>query len=321
MAATRFRYNPETCRYEPFYIKGKTLRNKILVFTLLSLTVAAIGYVYLNRYFETIDELLLEQKNQTLKVEWDMLHQRVEKAKDQLAMFIDKDDNNYRVILDTQPLGFSIREAGVGGSEKINHQLLKDFPLILDEYLAVEKINHQLDVEVQSYKEIDKILDQKIAIWASKPAIQPLSNWDLTYLHTTYGSRLHPILNYFREHKGLDFSADTGTPVYATGDGKVKNVYLSESLGKVIFIDHLYGYETRYAHLSKFNVIIGQSVKRGEIIGYVGSTGLSGGAHLHYEVLYHNEHVNPINFFQRDLSNKEYEKLIEETARPLDSLD
>jgi murein DD-endopeptidase MepM/ murein hydrolase activator NlpD len=321
MARTKFRYNPYTCRYEPYYVKGKVLRKRFFMFLFLSLAVAAGGYRWLNSYFETLDELLLAEKNRALKVEWDILHQRVERANQKLAEFIDKDDHNYRVILDSNPLEPSIREAGVGGSEKINHKILRDFPAILHEYQAIEKLQHQLDVEVQSYSEIDKMLDAKIAMWAAKPAIQPLSNEDLTYLHIKYGPRMHPILGFIREHKGLDFSADIGTPVYATGDGKVKTAYYSESLGNVIFIDHLFGYETRYAHLSKFRVDNGQEVKRGEIIGYVGDTGLSGGPHLHYEVLYHGEHINPINFFQRDLNNQEYEKLIEMASKhhaPLD---
>lgn len=321
MARTKFRYNPETCRYEPFYVKGKALRKRIFVFMFLSFMLAAGGYFWLKNYFETVDELLLEQKNQALRIEWDILHQRVKQVSENLAHFIDKDDNNYRVILDSPPLSPSIREAGVGGSEKINHKLLNDFPEVLREYSAVEKLQHQVEVEVQSYKEINQMLDRKIAIWAAKPAIQPLSNKDLTYLHTTYGSRMHPILGFIRGHKGLDFSADIGTPVYATGDGRVKNAYYSESFGNVIFIDHLYGYETRYAHLSRFNVKNGQQVKRGEVIGYVGNTGLSGGPHLHYEVLYQDEHVNPINFFQRDLNNKEYEKLIELASHPQPPLD
>lgn len=264
---------------------------------------------------------MLEEKNKTLKVSWDVLHHRVEKANRELAAFIEKDDHNYRVILDSNPLPPSIREAGVGGSERINYKLLKDFPFILYEYQLVEKLQHQLDVEVQSYAEIGKMLDDKLAMWAAKPAIQPLSNEDLEYLHIKYGPRLHPILGFVREHKGLDFSADIGTPVYATGDGKVKSAYFSESLGNVIFLDHRFGYETRYAHLSKFNVETGQVVKRGEIIGYVGDTGLSGGPHLHYEVLFLGGHVNPINFFQRDLSNAEYEKLIDLASRPHPPLD
>ena len=319
--ATKYRYNKETCRYEPFYVKGKILRQRIFVFVSLSFVVALGGYFWLISHFETIDEMLLEQNNQTLKIEWNMLHERIEKANKSLAALIDKDDNNYRVILDSSPLSASIREAGVGGSERINHKLLKEFPIILDEYTTIEKLRHQVDVEIQSFKEIDKMLDQKIAMWASRPAIQPISNLQLNRLHLTFGLRLHPIFKVLQDHKGLDFTAPEGTPVYATGDGVVSQAYFSSSYGKVIFIDHNYDYETRYAHLSAFAVQQGDKIKRGEIIGYVGNTGNSVSDHLHYEVLFNGIQVNPINFFQRDLNNKEYGKLIEEGSKQLNSLD
>jgi murein DD-endopeptidase MepM/ murein hydrolase activator NlpD len=123
------------------------------------------------------------------------------------------------------------------------------------------------------------------------------------------------------EHKGLDFSAAHGTPVYATGDGEVKLAYFSSTYGNVIYLDHGYNYETRYAHLSNYAVKPGDKVKRGQIIGYVGDTGTSVGPHLHYEVLYGGQHVNPINFFQRDLSNEEYQKLIDAGSKNSNSLD
>ena len=321
MAKARYRYNPETCRYEPYYLRGKELRNRTMMFLTISMTVALAGYFYLRSYFETVDEFLLEQRNQTLKVEWSGLRQRINHANDKLAHYIDKDDHNYRVILDSHPLAPSIRQAGVGGSVKIDPKLLEKFPVIYHEFKRVELLRHQSDVELQSYSEINKILDKKIAMWSSKPAIQPLRNEDLTYLHTTYGSRFHQILGYVRDHKGLDFTADTGTPVYATGDGRVERASYSQSFGNVVYLDHQYGYETRYAHLSKFNVKAGQRVKRGDLIGYIGNTGLSKGPHLHYEVLFQGEHLNPINFFQRDLSNKEYQKLIEEAEQEHESLD
>jgi murein DD-endopeptidase MepM/ murein hydrolase activator NlpD len=264
---------------------------------------------------------LLEQQNQTLKVEWDNLHHRVEKAGQELAQFIDKDDNNYRVILDSNPLSPSIREAGVGGSEKINLKLVKDFPAILDEYTTIEKLKHQVEVEIQSYQELEKMLDEKISMWASRPAIQPINNVQLDRLHLSFGLRMHPIFHVMMDHKGLDFTAEEGTPIYATGDGKIAQSYYSSSYGKVLFLNHGFGYETRYAHLSEFAVSSGERVKRGQIIGYVGNTGNSVSDHLHYEVLFNGNHVNPINFFQRDLKNQEYEKLIEEAGKNTESLD
>jgi murein DD-endopeptidase MepM/ murein hydrolase activator NlpD len=321
MARTRFTYNTETCKYEPFYVRGKALGNRIFIFLSLSFVLAFCGYFWLINHYVTIDEIMLEEKNKTLKIEWDILHDRVEQADRSLAELVEKDDHNYRVILDSHPLSSSIRNAGVGGSERINKKLLKEFPIILDELTTVEKLRNQMDVQVQSFKEIEKLLDIRIQMWASRPAIQPINNQQLRFLHTTFGLREHPLLKIFREHKGLDFTAEEGTPVYATGDGKVAQAYYSDSYGKVIFLEHGFEYETRYAHLSEWVVTEGQNVKRGEIIGYVGDTGTSAGSHLHYEVLFKGVHVNPINFFQRDLSNKEYEKLIEEGSKHINSLD
>jgi len=193
--------------------------------------------------------------------------------------------------------------------------------MIIGDYVSLEKLKHQLEVEVQSYEEIEDILNDKLVAWVTRPAIQPVSNTELERLHLTYGLRLHPIFNVMKDHKGLDFAAPTGTPVYATGDGKISMSYFSESYGNVIYIDHGHDFETRYAHLSQFAVKPGENVKRGQIIGYVGNTGNSVSSHLHYEVLISGHHVNPINFFQRDLNNKEYQKLIETGSKNSISLD
>ncbi len=312
MSNVKFRYNHETCRYEPYRVTGKVLRRRAFVFFSLSFMLAMAGYFWVRNYFETLEELSLERKNQALKIEWDLLSRRVQDANQQLAYFIEKDDKNYRVILDSPPLEASIREAGVGGSERVDYSLISDYPMIAREYASVEKLKHQVEVELQSYQELDKMLAHKMSMWAARPAIQPLSNKDVIYVHTRYGPRMHPLLGFVRDHRGLDFTADKGTPVYATGDGVVKMAYYSQSYGNVIFLDHGFGYETRYAHLSDFNVRKGQRVKRGELIGFVGNTGLSGGPHLHYEVLLNDEHVNPIHFFQRDLSRKEFQKIIDQ---------
>ena len=319
--ATRFRYNPTACRYEPYYVTGKSLRNRVIIFFLLSFFLALGGYVYLLKYIPSLDEIFLAEENQRLKVEWEILHEQIADANATLMTLIEKGDYNYRVILDSEPLDPSIREAGIGGSEKIHTAELQDIPLILQEYVKFGKLKHQLEVEIQSYDEIARMYKEKSMMWASRPAIQPVSNETLTHLHATFGERYHPLLGYLRDHKGLDFTADIGTPVYATGDGVVKIAYFSGSYGNVIFINHGYGYETRYAHLSAFNVKRGQQIKRGDIIGFVGNTGLSRGPHLHYEVLYKGLQINPINFFQRDLSNKEYEKLVEEGSKQRESLD
>jgi len=292
-------------------LRGKALHGQVVMFIGLSLLLAVTFYVAFTRNFDSLDEQLLQRENFTLKAEWQILEDRIHESFGELNSLVEKDDKNYRVILDVDPLAPEIRKSGVGGSEKFNVDEIKNFPTLIYDYTILEKLKHKLDVEVQSYQELNKMLNERIHMWASRPAIQPINNKQLDQLNMSYGARMHPIFKVIKEHNGLDFSASRGTPVYATGDGNVTMAYYSDSYGNVIYIDHGHGYETRYAHLSKFATKPGDKVKRGHIIGYVGNTGTSVSPHLHYEVLFNNQHVNPINFFQRDLSNEEYERLIE----------
>ena len=321
MAKNKYRYNPETCRYEPVYATGKSILKRTSLFFFISFLTGLGGFLYYNQNFESLEELRLKQKNKSLKSAWSILNQRIENTNRELLTLIEKDDQNYRVILDSEPLPANVREAGTGGSEKINISPIREFPTIMTNYLQLEKVKHQLDVEVQSYDELSTMLDDKIKMWASRPAIQPINNKQLQQLHMTYGSRFHPIFHVYLEHKGLDFAAAHGTPIYATGDGIIAMAYFSGSYGNVVYLNHGHHYETRYAHLSKFAVQAGERVKRGQVIAYVGNTGHSVSSHLHYEVLFNGQHVNPINFFQRDLSNKEYDKLIEDGSKQVEPLD
>ena len=321
MATKKFIYNYETCRFEPLTVRGKLLRKKISIFLILALGIAIGTYYATISKLDTVSAIRLAQRNEQLKFNWNVLTKRVKSAQKKLTTYIEKDDQNYRVILDREPLESTIREAGVGGSERINANTLEDFPYILKGYETVEKIKYQTEVEIQSYDELEQLLDHKLKAWAARPAIQPINNKQLDRLHLTYGLRLHPIFKIVREHKGLDFAAARNTPVYATGDGVITHAYYSESFGKVVFIDHGFDFESRYAHLNNFAVKTGDRVKRGQIIGYVGNTGHSVSDHLHYEILCKGEHVNPINFFQRNLSNAEYQKLIDTHSENTTSLD
>lgn len=319
--AQKYRYNPETLKYEPWYLRGRTLRLRMAFFTAVAFVMALIGYGAYVKAVGSFDEMVLKQRNEKLRISWQLLEDRMNHASEKLQQLAERDDKNYRVILDIDPLQANIRKAGVGGSEKFDRSPLQDFPHILKTYDSLLSLQHQVGIELQSFTELTKLTDNKLEAWASKPAIQPISNKQLDKLHMTYGARLHPIFKRVMDHKGLDFAASTGTPVYATGDGKIAMAYFSGSYGNVIYIDHGHDYETRYAHLSRFAIQPGAEVKRGQVIGYVGNTGNSKASHLHYEVLYKGQHVNPINFFQRDLSNKEYEKLIEigsQQDHPLD---
>ncbi len=311
MSRVKYQYNPKTCKYEPWYLRGKALQDQVAIFLGLSLLLGGGLYLIFIRNYNSLEEQLLKRENLTLKAEWQIIEDRIHESFSALNTLVEKDDKNYRVILDAEPLSAEIREGGSGGSEKFNAEEIREFPNLVYNYTILHKLKNKLDVEIQSYQELDEMLNERIQMWASRPAIQPISNKELDRLHMSYGSRFHPIFKVVKDHFGLDFSASKGTPVYATGDGKVTMAYFSPTYGNVIYIDHGHGYETRYAHLSKFAVQQGDRIKRGHVIGLVGSTGTSVSSHLHYEVLFRNQHVNPINFFQRDLSNKEYERLIE----------
>ena len=316
-----FIYNPETCQYEPQFLTGKKLFRNLIQFFSLSL-IAALGvfFWYINHY-APLEEQNLERENYALRTQWQSLEKSMDVASSQLAEIVQQDDYNYRIILDLEALGNTQREAGVGGAEPLYLAEIKPYNTITNTYSRYEKLQHQVDVEKQSFEELNKVVATKRNMWASRPAIQPIDNKDLQRLHTTYGLRFHPLLGYTRPHKGLDFTAAMGTPVYATGDGVVLTSYFSTTFGNVVYLNHGFDFETRYAHLTKYIVESGEFVKRGQVIGYVGNTGTSVSPHLHYEVLFKNDQINPINFFQRDLNNLEYEKLIKSASSSNAALD
>jgi murein DD-endopeptidase MepM/ murein hydrolase activator NlpD len=292
-----------------------------LIFISLS-TILGLGlYRILTERIDSLEDQLLRRENMKLKTELRILSDRMRAANDELQALIDKDDHNYRVILDTDPLSPEIRNGGIGGSERFDEAEIGKLPELMTTYSELANLQSKLDVEIQSYAQLNDLLKEKTRMWSSRPAIQPINNKQLDQLHMTYGTRLHPIFKVYKDHNGLDFSAPKGTPVYATGDGIVTRANTSSSYGRVIYLNHGHGYETRYAHLSRFAVRPGERIKRGHILGYVGNTGTSVSAHLHYEVLFNERNLNPINFFQRDLSNKEYERLIEIASTQNKALD
>lgn len=321
MAAPHFTYNPHTCQYEPVYLTGKRLLKKSAVFLTVALIIASAAFSWYMNRFSPIEEQLQRKRNKALLAQWQALNNQVARRQKTLIALAEQDDHTYRVILDLPALSAGQRLAGAGGAEKNYPEEVRKYPLVLESYKQLDRLKHQAEVEQQSFNQLSETATIKNTMWASRPAIQPVDNRELTRLHTTFGLRMHPIFNVLMDHKGLDFTAPKGAPVYATGDGRVSMAYFSGSYGNVIFIDHGFDYETRYAHLYKFNVTPGQFVKRGQLIGYVGNTGISVSPHLHYEVFYKGQAVNPIYFFQRDLSNLEYRKLIQTAGKSESSLD
>ena len=312
MAKIYYRYNSETCKYEPIIHPRKQVLRSSLKFISTAFLIGFAGFIYVNYNYLSYDEFTLKKENEKLKLEWQLLQNKISGTSNSLAKLENEDDNYYRVVLDIGKLDKDIRSGGAGGSQKYELSPDERVAEVALAYEDLNKISSRLEVESQSLSEIDNRVTRFEDMMVTRPAMQPIDNRQLTRFNTIFGMRKHPIHGDWRNHNGLDLTADSGTPVYATGDGVVVLAKYNGGYGNVIFLGHGYGFESRYAHLSKFKVIQGQRVKRGELIGYVGNTGLSTNSHLHYEVLYNNKWINPIYFMYRDFSQAEYNELLKE---------
>lgn len=315
MARIKYYYDTETCKYER--VKTKLQDVVLNLLGLASLIIAAaVGLLLLyNNYFESPKELMLKNEVAEMEYYYDNLNEKVEEIEAVVKALETRDDNIYRVVLGAEPIDPAIRNAGVGGIDRyaeIKNKKIPNKESLIGLNESVDKLRRKLYIQSKSYDEIIELADNKAKILAAIPAIQPISNKELIRLASGFGYRIHPIYKVKKLHTGIDFSAPIGTPIYATADGKVKTVNVRFSgYGKTVEIDHGFGFVTRYAHMHDFEVREGQKVKRGQVIGYVGNTGLSTAPHLHYEVIKNNKKINPVHYFFNDLNATEYEKVVE----------
>jgi len=315
MARIKYYYDTETCKYER--IKTKKTDIVLNALGIMSLTIAmAVGLLIMySNYFESPKELMLKNEVSELKYYYSKLNQEVATLDKTLKGLEHRDDNIYRVVLGAEPIDKSVRDAGVGGSDRyaeIKEKNILHEDLVIDLQENADKLRRKLYIESKSQDEVVHLAEKKEKLFAAIPAIQPIANKQLIALASGFGMRVHPIYKVKKMHSGIDFAAPIGTPIYATADGKIEEVSVRFSgYGKMIVIDHGFGYKTRYAHMHDFAVRQGQNIKRGELIGYVGDTGLSTAPHLHYEVLMNGVLINPVHYFFNDLSPAEYEKIVE----------
>jgi murein DD-endopeptidase MepM/ murein hydrolase activator NlpD len=315
MARIKYYYDTETCKYERIKTTtGDIILNALGIFS-LTLAMAAGILLISSSYFESPKELLLKNEVKEMEFYYDNLLQEVNKLQVQLENMEYRDDNIYRVVLGAEPIDKSIRDAGIGGIDR--YQDIREKNIIHEDIIVklseqVDNIRRKIYIESKSQDEVVELAENKEKLFAAIPAIQPVANKQLIALASGFGIRIHPIYKVRKMHTGVDFAAAIGTPIYATADGTIDKVDVSFSgYGKVIEIDHGFGYRSRYAHMHGFAVRQGQKVKRGDLIGYVGNTGLSTAPHLHYEVFVNGIHANPVHYFFNDLNPAEYEKIIE----------
>ncbi len=314
MAKVKYRYNPETLSYDKVTTTSKEKAIKWGIMFVGSIVISIGYYMIYSQMYDMPKERVLTNELASIKFDYQVLSQELDHLDMVLSDIQKRDDNIYRTVLESEPIPISKRQAGFGGVNR--YEALEGYDnseLMIAVAKHTDIIKSQLYVQSLSYDELIEKAKNIEQMAICRPAIQPISNKELKHRASGYGWRIHPIWGVRKFHEGLDFSADTGSDIYATGDGKVIKAEYSGGYGKMVLVDHGFGYQTLYAHMSAIGVNVGDEVKRGDVIGAVGNTGDSTGPHLHYEVHKNGQHVNPIDFFYNELSPDEYVRMVEQS--------
>lgn len=323
MPRLKYKFNPSTLNFEKISYGIRDYTISALRYLFAGLVIGAIGVVLYASFFKDPETARLSREVKFLKGQISELNNQI----DTLELFVtdleEKDDNVYRSIFGAEPYPEHLRKGGIGGSDR--YRDLKGFDNseeIIETQKRINRLQRALVSQSKSFEEVYELAKSKDTMLKCIPAIQPVSNKDLKRLASGFGMRIHPIYKIAKMHTGLDFTADIGTEIYATGDGIVESIESKYSgYGQHVIINHGFGYESLYAHMSRVAVRPGQKVRRGEIIGYVGNTGTSTGPHLHYEVMKNGEKVDPSFYFYSDITPEQYEDMLKRSANAKQSFD
>jgi murein DD-endopeptidase MepM/ murein hydrolase activator NlpD len=325
MSKVKYYYDAENLAYKRIKTKKRKKVGYIFLFLLSSLLFGFLCLVLLinTPYFETPKDKLLTGELESMKLNYKLLNRKMDLMTDVLSAIEERDNNIYRIYFNTSPIPDEQRKAGFGGTNRYKDlEGFNNSELVINTNKKLDMLTKELVIQSKSLDEIVALAKQKEKLLAAIPAIQPVKNEDLKRMASGFGYRSDPFTKIRKFHYGMDFTAKTGTPVYATGDGVVLKADNSLSgYGNHIQISHGYGYVTLYAHLSKYNCRPGKKVKRGDVIGYVGSTGRSEAPHLHYEVIKGKEKINPLNFYYGSISAQEYVEITKLANQENQSLD
>ncbi|OMP75061.1 MULTISPECIES: M23 family metallopeptidase [unclassified Chitinophaga] len=312
MKKVKYFYNTQTLKYEKLVV---SLRVKVL--RILGFVSAAIvtGFIFLSISYRVLDspkEKNLRRDLEVMNEKYEEMQGRMKEVKSQLAELEHRDNEIYRVIFEASPIPDSARAGNMAKEEELSQMAsFSSSEIIASTGALLQELVHRIGIQAKSYEKIDDLVKNKQKMLASIPAIQPVSNKDLKRIASGFGYRIDPIYKTVKYHSGLDFAAPAGTPIYATGDGVVEEASMSDvGYGNHVVVNHGYGYRTRYGHMLKIKVKTGTAVKRGDVLGWVGSTGKSTGPHCHYEVEKNGEKVDPVYFFFNDLSPEEFDRML-----------
>lgn len=307
-------YNPRTRTYDRIY---PTIRQRILSIIrrlFYGMGLGAGCFLVFFFLFGSPSEKELRSENARMEAQYNVLSKQLDDALTVLSDIQQRDDNLYRVVLQADPIADGIRSASYKEGRYEEFMDLANADLVVGTTRKLDLLRRQLYIQSKSFDEVVNLCKEHDEMLLCIPAIQPISNKDLKQTASGYGVRVDPIYKTTKFHSGMDFSANPGTDVYATGNGTVVSAGWETAYGNTIEINHGFGYRTRYAHLQSIKVKVGQKVVRGETIGGVGSTGKSTGPHLHYEVVVKGQKVNPVNYYFMDLSAEDYDKMIQMAA-------
>ena len=323
MKKVKYFYNTHTLRYEKL---TTPLRVKLLrVFGFIAATIfsAFIIVSLAQKYFPSAAERALRQENANLRYNYTVLEKEIADLEKRMAALEKRDNQVYRSIFESDPIPDSARSKMIEKLEELKKIAgMTQEQLIVSATNSLNRLHNRLNFQGKSFDRVNELIEKKEDLLAAIPAIQPVSNKELERVASGFGYRIDPVYKIPKMHAGLDFTANTGTPIYATADGTVsESGFNTGGYGNHVVVNHGFGYETLYAHMVRIKARRGQKVKRGEVIGWVGSTGKSTGPHLHYEVHKNGTPLDPVYFFYNDLTPEQYDRLLKLAATRNQSFD
>lgn len=323
MKKIKYYYNTNTLRYEKLETPLRVKLLRVFGFIAAALVTAGLISYAAFQFIGSPREKILQQQNEDLKDTYRQLRDRIESLQQQMKELEKRDNDVYRAIFEASPVPDSARAKELETKLEIESvKRLKDNQLVSSIINTLNSLTSRIETQKKSYDEVEKLVKNKEQLLARTPAIQPVSNKDLNRIASGFGYRIDPVYKTTKMHAGLDFSAPQGTPIYATADGTVTTSgNTGNGYGNHVIINHGFGYETLYGHMVRVKARNGQAVKRGEVIGWVGSTGKSTGPHCHYEVHKYGEKIDPIYFFYNDLTPEQFDMILKKAAASNQSLD
>ncbi len=323
MKKIKYFYNTHTLRYEKLVTPLRVKLLRLFGFFTTTIVTAGIIVAIAFRYIDSPKIIMLQQENEDLTSNYGIMQQQIHDLQNKMAEIEKRDNNVYRSIFESSPIPDSARLKEMEKSKEVNLvQSMGESQLLKSIATQLNNLTLRFLYQEKSYNEIDEMIKNKEKLLAAIPAIQPVSNKDLTRIASGFGTRIDPVYKVPKFHAGLDFTAPQGTPIYATADGIVKTAeFNTGGYGNEVVINHGFGYETLYGHMFRIKVKPGTIIKRGQVIGYVGNTGKSTGPHCHYEVHRNGDPVDPIYYFYNDLTPEQYDRLLKLAASANQSLD